>query len=125
MTWLRYHLVLATQYRHGVFDATSGGAITKNWLCLQSSCRFLIDKVSFVPDHVHVAVSVHPTASQANVVLALMNASQERMWLDFETVVIKGRVNRLWQPSAYIGSFGELSSNAVSAYLNRWSRQRD
>lgn len=125
VTRLRYHLVVATQFRHGVFDATSGEAITRSWRSLQSSGRFLIDKVSFVPDHVHLAVSVHPMTSPANVVLALMNAAQETMWRDFETVGIKAQINRLWQPSAYIGSFGQLSSNAVSAYLNRWSRQRD
>ena len=125
VTWLRYHLVLATWFRRGVFDATSGEAVTKSWLSLQSPGRFLIDKVSFLPDHVHVAVSVHPTTSPANVVVALMNAAQETMWREFQSAVIRARANRLWQPSAYVGSFGQLSSNAVSAYLNRWSRQQD
>ncbi len=125
VTWLHYHIVMATQFRHGVFEATSSDFITQSWLGLQSPCRFLIEKVSFVPDHVHVAVSLHPAASPASIVLALMNAAQESMWRDFETSVIKARVNRLWQPSAYIGSFGQLSSNAVCAYLHRWSQQRD
>ena len=125
VTHLRYHLVLATKFRRGIFDATSGEAVTKNWLSLQSQGRFLLDKVSFVPDHVQVAISVHPTTSPANIVMALMNAAQETMWREFETVVIKARVDRLWQASAYVGSFGQLSSNAVSAYLDRWSRQRD
>ena len=123
VTWLRYHLVLATRFRRGAFDATSGETVTKNWLNLQSPMRFLLDKVSFVPDHVHVAISVHPTTSPGNVVVALMNVAQETMFGEFETAVIKGKFDRLWQPSAYVGSFGQLSSNAVSAYLDRWSSQ--
>lgn len=123
VTWLRYHIVMATQFRHGVFNSLSGEAVTESWLSLQNSCRILIDKVSFVPDHVHLAISMHPLVSPASVVLELMNTAQAIMWSHFETDVIKASVNRLWQSSAYIGSFGQLSSNAVSAYMKRWSQQ--
>ena len=53
---------------------------------------------------------------------ALMNAGQEVMWNQFDRDVILAGVERLWQPSAYVGSFGELTSNAISAYVARWER---
>jgi len=84
----------------------------------------VIDKVSFLPDHVHVALGLHPSKSPAAIVAAMMNATQERMWDSFDDTVIKAGVERLWQPSAYIGSFGDLSSNAVSAYIERWERKQ-
>ena len=84
-----------------------------------------IDKVSFVPDHVHLAVRTHPSLSPAEVVVALMNASQELMWKDFANLVIRGARERLWQPSAYIGSYGDLESAKIAAYVRKWEADNE
>ena len=118
-TLLRYHVVLATWHRHGIFIDETARCITERWLELHDG--FLIDKVSIVPDHVHIALTLHPTQSPINVVAALMNTSQDLMWDRFPNVVIKASVERLWQPSAYIGSYGALSSKAIKAYMHRWA----
>ena len=75
-----------------------------------------------MPDHVHLAVTLHPAVEPASVVVGLMNAGQEAMWHRFDRDVIQAGIERLWQPSAYIGSFGELTSNAISSYVGRWER---
>lgn len=79
-----------------------------------------IEKVSFVPDHVHLAVQTHPSLSPANLVVALMNASEELMWKDFSHSVIQARLERLWQPGAYIGSYGDIESAKIGAYVRKW-----
>ena len=119
VTVLRYHLVLATEYRRGVFTDESARDVTERWLELQN--KFLIDKVSFLPDHVHVAVTVHSTVAPADVAVVLMNSGQEFIWRQYPHLAIRARVKRLWQSSAYTGSFGDLGSNAVRAYMHRWS----
>jgi REP element-mobilizing transposase RayT len=119
VTRLRYHLVFVVPWRNGVFHAESAEEVTEKWLELPG--KFLIDKVSFVPDHVHVAVSVHPSVPPAEVACELMNCSQELMWERHADSVVRAGVDRLWRPSAYVGSFGDLSSNAISAYLKRWA----
>lgn len=118
-TVLRYHFVLATWYRRGVFTDETGRLVTERWRDLQRG--YLIDKVSFVPDHVHLALTLHPVQSPASVVATLMNAAQEMMWDRYGHVLIQSAVERLWQPSAYIGSFGALSSKAIKSYMHRWS----
>ena len=125
MTLLRYHIVLAKWFRRGVFDANSAEEIANDWIRIQADLGFLLDKVSFVPDHVHIAVSLHPKNSPAEVVVALMNMAQDKMWNSFVSVVVKAGVERLWQASAYAGSFGSLTSIAVSGYMNEWSGLRD
>jgi REP element-mobilizing transposase RayT len=119
VTVLRYHLVLATEYRRGVFTHESARDLTERWLKLQD--KFLIDKVSFLPDHVHVAVTVHSTTAPADVALVLMNSGQEFIWRQYPHLAVRAKVERLWKPSAYAGSFGDLTSNAVRAYMHRWS----
>ncbi len=120
VTRLRFHIVLATWRRRGVFGQAAAQAIAECWRGLQAACRVRIDKVSFVPDHVHLALTIHPTAVPAAVIATLMNAAQATMWRQFDRAVIQAGVERLWQPSAYVGSFGDLTSNAVGAYVRQW-----
>ena len=75
-----------------------------------------------MPDHVHLAVTLHPAVDPASIVVALMNAAQEVLWSQFDRDVIQAGVERLWQPGAYVGSFGDLTSNAIGAYVSRWER---
>jgi REP element-mobilizing transposase RayT len=122
-TRLQLHLVLATQRRHGVFAAPEAMAVAGAWEACQASLRFALLKVSFLPDHVHVAVRVHPGLTPADLVLTLMNGAQEVIWDQFPEAAIEGRIERLWQPSAYIGSFGDLASPQIAAYVRDWMAQ--
>ncbi len=122
-TVLRYHLVFATFFRRGVFTDVAARKLTECWR--SRSEKFLIDKVSFVPDHVHLAVSIHPTHAPSDVAVSLMNVAQEFIWSEFPKLVIQAKVDRLWQPSAYVGSFGDLTCNAISAYMKNWMEMHE
>jgi putative transposase len=125
ITLLRFHIVMATWRRRGVFGQASAKAVSDRWLQLQTDLRLRLEKVSFVPDHVHVAVTLHPAMDPATAVVGLMNAGQEILWNQFDRDVIQAGAERLWQTSAYLGSFGDLTSNAISAYVARWEREPD
>jgi putative transposase len=120
---IRFHIVFATQWRKGVFSEATGRAIAERWRSLEPSARFSIVKVSFVPDHVHIAVETHPAVSPAEVVEKLMNSAQELMWERFDDCVIEAKVSRLWQASAYVCSYGDLSSSELGAYVRRWEEE--
>ena len=118
---LRYHVVLATQGRKGVFCRPTGESIAAHWRETLLHNKVVLDKVSFVADHVHIAAALHPTIAPAEFILSMMNTAQEFMMTRFESEMFRAKISRLWQPSAYVGSFGELSSPAISAYVKRWS----
>jgi len=122
VTILQFHVVLATWKRKGVFGQAAAEATADGWRRMQGQHQMAIEKVSFVPDHAHVAVRAHPSRSPAEIVVALMNSSQERMWGDFSEPVIRAGVERLWQASAYIGSYGDLESAKIGAYVRRWEQ---
>jgi REP element-mobilizing transposase RayT len=122
VTSLRYHLVLATPWRRGVFSQESASAVTGNWRAQHTELKAVIQKVSFVPDHVHIAVELHPTVSPAAVVVRLMNSAQDMMRERFWSDLIRAKVDRLWQASAYMGSFGDLRSAAVATYVRNWEK---
>jgi putative transposase len=119
----QYHLVLATWWRRGVFGEVEGRAVAECWRALEDRERFALLKVSFVPDHVHLAVRTHPSVAPTDLVLTLMNAAQELLWQRFADAVIQARVDRLWQASAYVGGFGDLATPKIERYLQNWAAQ--
>jgi REP element-mobilizing transposase RayT len=110
----RFHIVLATSYRTGIFGAKSGELLANTWRQHQSEMRVALLKVSVVPDHVHLALQMHPGVSPAAAVAELMNIAQGAV----QQELIGAGVDRLWQPSAYVGTFGDLTSNEVRKYIN-------
>jgi REP element-mobilizing transposase RayT len=125
VTYLQHHIVLATRSRNGVFGRESGADLAMHWRQLLCDRRGALVKTSFVPDHVHLAVRVHPTVSPADLILELMNGSQEFMWHRYAGSVLRAGVERLWQPSAYLGSFGDLESSRISSYVKHWKAMRE
>jgi REP element-mobilizing transposase RayT len=119
---LKFHIVLATWYRHGVFVSDSAQAVTSRWSELQERERFGLLKVSFVPDHVHLAVQIHASIAPGPLAVLLMNAAQEVIFDRFSELAIRAKLERLWQPSAYVGSFGDLATAEIAKYMDRWKR---
>ncbi len=122
---LRYHIVLATSFRKGVFGSASGPAITKTWQSEEANYQFRILKASFLPDHVHLAVRIHPAVCLSELVTMLMNSAQDFMWERFREHAIEAGIDRLFQPSAYIGSYGDINSRAIKSYLNNWNSSHE
>jgi len=122
-TVLRYHIVLATWRRHGVFGSEEGQAIAEHWRELEQEGRFVLLKVSFVPDHVHVALQAHPGVSPASLVVVLMNAAQRLVWERFPDSAIQARIERLWQPSANVSSFGDWATPQIQHYVRKWGER--
>jgi REP element-mobilizing transposase RayT len=92
-----------------VFGSKEGQAIVAEWRRREEEMRIAIIKVSFVPDHVHLAVQLHPTVSPADVVAALMNVAQDT----WEDGLVRDGLEQLWERSANIGSYGELASPQI------------
>jgi REP element-mobilizing transposase RayT len=121
-THLQHHIVLATTRRKGVFGQRSGETVAGRWQELLRQRQAGLVKASFLPDHVHLAVRVHPAVSPAALIAELMNAAQALMWDAFADDVVRAAVERLWQPSAYLGSFGDLESPKLAAYVQQFER---
>jgi REP-associated tyrosine transposase len=119
----RFHLVFSTWHRRGVFGSAEARAVAEQWEHMQTRLRFKLIKVSFVPDHVHIAVRLHPAVSPAALSVELMNAAQELACSKLAQSVIKAGVERLWQPSAYLGSYGDLASGQIRAYIDNWVKE--
>lgn len=120
MAMLQFHVVLAVANRHGVFGDESGPVIAEDWRILGNEEKFSLLKVSFVPDHIHVAVRTHPSVVPMVLVARLMQTAQERMLRNFPEHLIQAGLTRLWPDGAYVGSFGDITAGRVQGYMRKW-----
>jgi putative transposase len=118
--YVHLHVVLVTWGRKGVFASPESRPVFEHWESLQEAKRFVIRKASFLPDHVHLAIQIHPSVNPSALVTDLMNAAQDLMHHELPESLIRAGVDRLWQPSAYFGSFGQLREGELRKYLDDW-----
>jgi REP element-mobilizing transposase RayT len=95
-------------------------AVADAWGRQLNRQRVQLCRLSFVPDHVHLAIRTHPSVVPAELVVELLNSSQQLMFQAFDELVIATGNRRLWKPSAYVGTYGDLSNRQVQAYLRNW-----
>jgi len=112
----KFHLVFSTSGRRGMIGSKQGRRIAREWLKLQQDIRIALIKVSFVPDHVHIALRSHPAMSPATIAAVLMNSAQAVL----KDELIEAGVDRLWMNSAYVGAYGDLSNAQIRRFLENW-----
>ena len=114
---LKHHLVLATRFRHGVFGSRAGEALVNYWIKAADMRGFAIDQATVLPDHVHLLVRITPKLSVDQMALSLMNNGQYFMGKNFSNELVEAKVDQLWQPSAYVGTCGNLTTALLKAFL--------
>ncbi|MBZ5536451.1 MAG: IS200/IS605 family transposase [Acidobacteriia bacterium] len=114
---LSHHVVMATQYRRGVFDAFTAEALGNYWLKVAEKREFAIDEMSILPEHAHLLMRIVPKTSVESCVLALMNNGQYFMAKHFPEVLVRAGMERLWEDSAYAGTCGEFTTALMRKFL--------
>jgi putative transposase len=116
---LNHHVVLATRYRRGIFGSRIGNELLEYWERVATKKGFAIDRATVLPDHIHLLVRIVPKFSIENCVLALMNNGQHWFSKHYPQLLVQARVSQLWQPSAYVGTNGKVTTALVKSFLSR------
>jgi len=114
---LSHHLVLSTRWRKCIFGSEAGRALTEYWLRVASKRCFAIDRVSTVPDHIHLIVRIVPSMSIEECALLLMNNGQYFMGKNYPQLLIEAGLDQLWQSSAYAGTCGKYTTGLMQRWL--------
>ena len=115
---MSHHLVFSTYHRKGVFTSNLGEALSKYWLNVACKRGFAIDQISVVPDHIHLLIRNVPKMSIETCVLMLLNNAQHFVGQRFPNTLIEAGLDRLWQPSAYAGTCGQVSTALIKKWLS-------
>jgi putative transposase len=114
---LNHHLVFATRHRRGVFTSALGAELASYWQRVAARHGFAIERISVLPDHIHLLVRTIPRLGIEACALALMNNGQHFIAKAFPQALIEAGLEQLWQPSAYAGTTGTVTTALVKAFL--------
>jgi len=114
---LKHHVVLVTKYRRAIFGSRIANNILEYWKQVAIKKQFAIDRASVLPDHIHLIVRIVPKLSIEYSVLALMNNGQYWISRNHPELLVKEGINQLWQPSAYVGTCGQMTTALLKKFL--------
>ncbi len=114
---IAYHVVWITKYRkkllvdnikHSLEDIIYQTSQEKNWK---------IQALEIMSDHAHLFVTAPPSDSPAKVAKLFKGISARRLLMKYpELSTYKGR-SKLWSPSYYIGTAGNVSAETIKRYI--------
>jgi putative transposase len=108
---LFYHLVWATKERDPKITAEIEPVVERSLNSTLDAMHCLRHAIGFMPDHVHVAVSIPPSLAISDVVARLKGASARAVNLAYPAISFA------WQGDYGALSFGERSLHDVVAYV--------
>ena len=108
---LHYHLVWATYHREPLLEEQAQQLISAVAQTKAGTLRIVVHAIGFMPDHVHLAVSIPPALSVADCVRHFKGASSRRINGDFRAFA--------WQAEYGAISVGERSLPRVIDYVLR------
>lgn len=114
-TW--YHVVWSTKYRRTVFLPPVDVA-TKD--LLREICAkhgYEVKELQATPDPIHLFLSVPPAQVVATAVKVIKGASARRLFMRFPRLKKRLWGGRLWNPSYYVGTAGDVSSKTIQQYI--------
>jgi len=115
---LNHHLVFATRYRRGVFSSVLGEALIGYWQRVANARGFALDRVTILPDHIHLLVRITPKMSIEECALSLLNNGQHFIGRVEPEAMVRAKIEQLWQASAYVGTTGNVTTAMVKAFLS-------
>lgn len=100
--WYNLHLVLVIRDRAKITNEDWLETLRDTTLRIAEARQDRISALSVMPDHLHIALRGHIQRSPQEIALSYMNNLAHVL-----------QMNALWQPSYYVGSFGEYDMNAL------------
>ena len=114
---LDYHLVLVTKFRAQLFDEAMAPGLFNYVLTIGRKHGFAVERMSLLPDHLHLLIQAIPGLSIYECALALLNNSQRWMEKHYWGALKQMDAWDVWQPSFYAGTVGEYTTAQVKSFL--------
>lgn len=122
-----YHIIWVTKYRSACFTTPELVLDMKNILLdIAVQADIIIQEIEIMPEHVHILCSFKPKYSITDIVKNLKGSSA-RIFLSKHPEIKNSKFwgNKLWSPSYYVGTVGNMSKETVRQYiLNQYDGQK-
>ena len=114
-----YHMVWCPKYRRRALVGEVADSLRS---LIDGVCRrhgWPLISLEVQPDHVHLFISLPPSASIAGAVKILKGNTARKLLMQFPGLRGVFRKGHLWSPSYYVGTAGAMSAEAIQRYIER------
>ena len=118
LTILQYHLVLVTDFRIPIFDEVIAPKLFDYVIAIGKKRGFAVERMTVLPDHVHLLIEALPSLAIGDCALSLMNNTRQWMEKKYWGVLKQANAWDVWRPSFYAGTVGEYTTAQVRRFLS-------
>jgi putative transposase len=118
LTILQYHLVFVTDSRIPIFDEVIARRLIDYIIAVGNKRGFVLDRITIVPNHLHLIVEAIPSLSMDACALSLVNNTRQWLEKNYWGVLKQAEAWNVWKPSFYVGTTGEFTTAQVRKFLN-------
>ncbi|WP_445475541.1 IS200/IS605 family transposase [Methanococcoides methylutens] len=116
---INYHLVWCTRYRKQVLNDELKQFLDDQLRTIADSKEWNVIELEVMPEHIHMFISAPPFIAPTDIIKILKGVSAKRMFEKFPD--LRKREfwgNKLWSPSYYIGTAGQVSAETIKQYID-------
>lgn len=110
-----YHLIWCPKYRRKVLIDKVKCRLQKLLNEKAKERNIIIEKMTIMPDHVHLFVKAFPTISPHKIVQQFKGYSSRILRKEFK--ILRTRIPTLWTRSYYCESVGHISETTIKKYI--------
>ena len=116
LTILQYQFVFVTDFRIPIFDDAIAPRRFDYLIAVGKKRGFAVDRLSVMPDHMHMVIESLPSLSVGETALAVVNNTRYWMEKNYWGVLKQTGGWDVWKPSFYAGTIGEYSTAQVRSF---------
>lgn len=120
---IAYHFVWIPKYRRVVLKDEVAERLIEVIHEIADKYEVEILALEIQPDHVHLFVSAPPRYSPANLAKLFKGGSGRRLLAEFPELKTICRKDKLWAPSYYVGTAGNVSSEVIKRYIKECQKK--
>jgi putative transposase len=114
---VNYHIVWSVKYRRNVLKGGVEKRFKEVLKKVADDKEFIIQTMEVMPDHVHLFVSAHPKISPSYIVKMSKGITGRLLLKEFPLLQEKLWDGKLWNPSYYLETVGNISEATVEKYI--------
>jgi len=110
--------VLVIPFRKPLFDDAIAPKLFAFVLAVGEKRGFAVDRMTVLPDHLHLVIEALPTLSVDEIALSVVNNTRHWMEKHYWGVLKQTEGWDVWRPSFYAGTTGEFTTAQVKQFLS-------
>ena len=115
---INYHLVWCPKYRKPILEEAKVKEFLEDQIAtIAETKEYVVLALEVMPDHVHLFVSAPPFDSPTDIVKVFKGVTALRLFKKYPHLRDKYWKGKLWSPSYYVGTAGQVSAETIQRYI--------